>query len=69
MTRANAPASVLAVDGGNSKTDVALVAHDGMLLGAVRGPTVSHEALGLEAGVERLTSLVMRVRREAGLEG
>jgi hypothetical protein len=31
-----APA-VLAVDGGNSKADVALVATDGSLIGAVRG--------------------------------
>jgi N-acetylglucosamine kinase-like BadF-type ATPase len=31
-------AAVLAIDGGNSKTDVALVAADGTLLGAGRGP-------------------------------
>ena len=30
--------AVLAVDGGNSKTDVALVAADGTLLGTARGP-------------------------------
>ena len=32
--------AVLAVDGGNSKTDVALVAADGTLLASVRGPGV-----------------------------
>jgi N-acetylglucosamine kinase-like BadF-type ATPase len=32
--------AVLAVDGGNSKTDVALVAADGTLLGSARGPGV-----------------------------
>jgi N-acetylglucosamine kinase-like BadF-type ATPase len=33
--------AVLAVDGGNSKTDVALVAADGTLLGSARGPGVA----------------------------
>jgi N-acetylglucosamine kinase-like BadF-type ATPase len=33
------PAAVLAVDGGNSKADLALVARDGTLMAAVRGPT------------------------------
>jgi len=51
-------AALLAVDGGNSKTDVALVAVDGSLLGAVRGPTTSHQAVGLEAGLDRLVGLV-----------
>ena len=48
---------VLAVDGGNSKTDVALVADDGALLAAVRGPTVSHQAVGLDEGMARLERL------------
>jgi N-acetylglucosamine kinase-like BadF-type ATPase len=61
-------ASVLAVDGGNSKTDIALVAADGRLLGAVRGPTTSHQAVGLEAGIDRLVGLVEGVARQAGLD-
>ncbi len=61
-------ASVLAVDGGNSKTDIALVAADGRLLGAVRGATTSHQAVGLEAGVDRLVGLVEEVARQAGLD-
>ena len=52
---------VLAVDGGNSKTDVALVADDGALLAAVRGPTVSHQAVGLDEGMERLGRLAAEV--------
>jgi N-acetylglucosamine kinase-like BadF-type ATPase len=60
-------AAVLAVDGGNSKADVALVGPTGELLAAVRGPTVSHQAVGLEAGMDRLAGLVDRARREAGL--
>ena len=39
---------ILAVDGGNSKTDAALCTSDGELLAAVRGPTTSHQAVGLE---------------------
>ena len=49
--------TVLAVDGGNSKTDVAIVAEDGRLLAAVRGATISHQAVGLAAGMERLAAL------------
>ena len=52
---------VLAVDGGNSKTDVALIEEGGRLVGAVRGPTVSHQAVGLEEGMTRLRQLAGRV--------
>jgi N-acetylglucosamine kinase-like BadF-type ATPase len=61
-------ASILAVDGGNSKTDVALVAADGTLLAAVRGPTTSHQAVGLESGLAQLVELVERATRMAGLD-
>jgi len=50
--------AVLAVDGGNSKADIALVAADGTLLGAVRGPTISHQATSLAEGSRRLGRLV-----------
>lgn len=56
---------ILAVDGGNSKTDVALVGTDGALLGHARGPLSSPHHLGLEASVELLGTLVA----EAGLNG
>jgi N-acetylglucosamine kinase-like BadF-type ATPase len=61
-------AAVLAVDGGNSKTDVALVAADGKLLSAVRGRTTSHQAVGLEEGLRRLIELVETAARQAGLD-
>lgn len=61
-------AAVLAVDGGNSKTDVALVAADGTLLAAVRGPTTSHQAVGLEPGIQRLVGLVEQAATMAGLD-
>ena len=54
MTRA----AVLAVDGGNSKADVALVARDGTLLGAVRGPTISHQVVSIAEATRRLSALV-----------
>ena len=51
-------AAVLAIDGGNSKTDVALVADDGTLLASVRGPGASHEDFGLAEAMRRLGELV-----------
>jgi N-acetylglucosamine kinase-like BadF-type ATPase len=62
-----ASAAVLAVDGGNSKADVALVARDGTLLAAVHGPTISHQQVGLQAGMANLLALVTRAL--AGLAG
>ena len=61
--------TVLAVDGGNSKTDVAIVAEDGCLLAAVRGPTSSHQQVGLAPGLERLAGFVAAVVAEARLDG
>jgi N-acetylglucosamine kinase-like BadF-type ATPase len=61
--------TVLAVDGGNSKTDVALVADDGRLLSAVRGPTSSHQQVGPERGMEQLAALVADARAAAGETG
>jgi len=57
---------ILAVDGGNSKADVALVGADGTLLAAVRGPTISHQAVPLDEAVRRLTELVASARGSAG---
>jgi N-acetylglucosamine kinase-like BadF-type ATPase len=60
------PAAILAVDGGNSKTDVALVGADGAVLGAVRGPGASHHRLGVGAAAEVLEELVEAACRDAG---
>lgn len=57
---------VLAVDGGNSKTDVALVSPSARLLALVHGPTISHQQVSPEEGVERLANLVAEARRRAG---
>jgi N-acetylglucosamine kinase-like BadF-type ATPase len=58
---------LLAVDGGNSKTDVALLRADGSVVAALRGPTVSHQAVGAERGAARLRALA-RAACEAGGE-
>ena len=60
-------AAVLAVDGGNSKADIALVAADGTLLAAVHGPSISHQAVGLEVGIATLARLARQAADEAGL--
>ena len=60
---------ILAVDGGNSKTDLALVTTDGRLLAALRGPTTSHQQIGFEPGIERLAGLVTELRELAGSAG
>jgi N-acetylglucosamine kinase-like BadF-type ATPase len=49
---------ILAVDGGNSKTDVARVTDDGEVLGLVRGPQCSPDHLGLDASIDLLGGLI-----------
>jgi N-acetylglucosamine kinase-like BadF-type ATPase len=60
---------VLAVDGGNSKTDLVLAADDGTVLSLVRGPQSSPHALGIDGSLEVLESLLEAAREEAGLDG
>jgi N-acetylglucosamine kinase-like BadF-type ATPase len=60
--------AVLAVDCGNSKTDVALVAADGALLSTARGPGMRH-ADRLPQWLEMLAGLVAEVQRAAGTHG
>jgi len=61
-------AVVIAVDGGNSKTDLALVRGDGMLLAHARGPLSSPHHLGLDEAVALLQRLLDEAIAEAGLE-
>ena len=60
-------AAVLAIDGGNSKTDVVLVAADGTLLAHVRGPGSSPHKLGAAGCFTLLAELVEQARSEAGM--
>jgi N-acetylglucosamine kinase-like BadF-type ATPase len=57
--------AVLAIDGGNSKTDVALVAADGSLLATARGPGMRHSDR-LAEWLDALAGLVAQVRPQAG---
>ena len=49
---------VLAIDGGNSKTDVALVADDGTLLASARGPGINAHEVGVDQTVLILDAVV-----------
>jgi N-acetylglucosamine kinase-like BadF-type ATPase len=62
------PAGVLAVDGGNSKAALALVARNGRLLGSVQGPTISHQQVAMDEAVARLERSVQRTAVAAGLD-
>ena len=59
--------AVLAVDGGNSKTDVALLDVHGTVLGAVRGPGSSPHMLGLEGSLQLVDALIGRAATDAGI--
>jgi N-acetylglucosamine kinase-like BadF-type ATPase len=60
---------VLAVDGGNSKTDLALVKADGSLLAHVRGPLSSPHHLGLMESVGLLERLLDEAAGTSGGNG
>ncbi len=60
---------VLAVDGGNSKTDLALVDKDGRLLGFARGPQSSPHHIGEEGCMRVLAGLLDEARVHARLDG
>ncbi len=58
--------AILAVDGGNSKTDIALVGADGAVLGAARGPGASHQSFGVQGAMEALETMIGTAYRDAG---
>ncbi|NUO57036.1 MAG: ATPase [Hamadaea sp.] len=58
---------MVAIDGGNSKTDVVLADGDGAVLAAVRGTTSSPHNIGVPGTIALLGDLIHRVRKEAGL--
>ena len=65
---ADCQAAVLAIDGGNSKTDVALIGWDGTVLATLRGPGASHEEHGVDGAMRRLGELIMAVADKAGID-
>jgi N-acetylglucosamine kinase-like BadF-type ATPase len=58
---------VIAVDGGNSKTDLALVASDGTLLSLVRGPLSSPHHVGVDGCLKVLERLLRGALAQAGV--
>jgi N-acetylglucosamine kinase-like BadF-type ATPase len=60
---------VLAVDGGNSKTDLALLREDGAVLALVRGGNSSPHHLGLDGTIALLEQLHADARARARLDG
>ena len=65
---ADGQAAVLAIDGGNSKTDMALIGWDGTVLAALRGPGASHEDYGIDGAMRRLGDMVRMVAGKAGID-
>ncbi|HEY1616124.1 MAG TPA: BadF/BadG/BcrA/BcrD ATPase family protein [Streptosporangiaceae bacterium] len=62
--------AVLAIDGGNSKTEAVLVAADGSLLASVRGAASNPQTCGgLDAAFAVLSGLVAQAAAQAGLPG
>ncbi len=59
---------IIAVDGGNSKTDLALLSGAGELLALVRGGGSSPHQIGLPASIELIGELVERAYEDAGLQ-
>ncbi len=57
---------LLVIDGGNSKTDVAVVTTDGEVLGYGRGPGFHPDIVGAERAVRSVASMVEEVLRSAG---
>jgi N-acetylglucosamine kinase-like BadF-type ATPase len=59
--------ALLAVDGGNSKTDLALFTGRGELLALERGPTISHQQVPIDVAAERLVALAGRAASSSGV--
>ena len=66
-TENGAPAAVLAIDAGNSKTDLAIIGHDGTVRGTARGDGFRPHQLGAAAAIKGLVPLVAKAAAEAGL--
>jgi N-acetylglucosamine kinase-like BadF-type ATPase len=60
---------VLAIDGGNSKTEVLLATGEGRVLSTGRGPGSSPHHLGVEGAADLLDDLVQKAFAHAGLDG
>ena len=62
-------AHVLAIDAGNSKTDVAVIGADGTVLGAARGGGFQPPVVGVDVAVDGLAQAVLPALERAGVTG
>ncbi|WP_128376644.1 N-acetylglucosamine kinase [Streptomyces cavernae] len=62
-----AVAALLAVDAGNSKTDVAVVADDGTVVGTARGGGFRPPVVGVETAVDEIADAVAHAFEQAGV--
>ncbi|MEU1124293.1 BadF/BadG/BcrA/BcrD ATPase family protein [Streptomyces sp. NPDC005899] len=62
-------AHVLAIDAGNSKTDVAVIGPDGSVLGTGRAGGFQPPVVGVDAAMDGLAEAVLPALAEAGVEG
>ncbi|MFD4791125.1 N-acetylglucosamine kinase [Streptomyces sp. NPDC058459] len=62
-------AAVLAVDAGNSKSDVALLSADGTLLGAARGGGFQPHLVGITAALDTLAAVISEAWERARVAG
>lgn len=62
------PGGVLAIDAGNSKTDVAIIAPDGSVRGSARGAGFRPNRVGPQAAVAALEPIVREAAAVAGLD-
>ena len=63
-----APVAIVAVDGGNSKTEVVLVDERGTVLGVGAGPGCSHQTSGgLDQGIAVLRAAIGAAEADAGI--
>lgn len=60
--------AVLAVDAGNSKTDVAVIAPDGRVVGTARGGGFQPPVVGVRAAIDALAEIVERALADAGAD-
>jgi len=60
-------AAVLAIDGGNSKTEVVLAADDGTVLARSRGPAAVPERVGMAGSLRVIGDLVAKAAHDCGV--
>jgi N-acetylglucosamine kinase-like BadF-type ATPase len=60
--------TVLALDGGSTKTDAVLVAADGTVLGRSRTGPSNHQLIGVDAAMDSLGSAITDAIEDAGID-